>query len=350
LHVREREPEFVQHALHGLDYLNGPFRDERHGGLYFFLTPDGRPETEWESEKHTCGLVFAIFAAAATYRTTRDARALELAMDLFRWLEEHAHDPSAGGYFEPLTRDGKPLLAPHRGRKHDAIGTPYGYKTTNTHIHVLEALTELYEVSAEPPVRTRLEETLALLRDRLTVPPGAFGACYTLDWRALPMHDSFGHDVEAAYLMLEAAQALGGGSDDEITSRTARRIVDHTLEWGWDSKHGGVYFAGQAFGPAFDRAKWWWVQAEALNVLLIMHERHGHETDRYWNAFLMQMRFIFDHQVDRRHGGWHPCVSEDGKAVIFEHDKAMPWKAAYHDGRALMNVSSRLRRMSERRA
>jgi mannobiose 2-epimerase len=183
--------ELTRHARHGLAYLSGPFQDEEHGGPFFFLTPDGRPETEWGGEKHTYGIVFAIFAAAATYRATHDPRALELALGMFRWLDERAHDAAWGGYYEALARDGTPLLTSQRGRTHDAIGTVYGYKTSNSHIHVLEALTELYAVAPEPLVHARLDETLVLVRDRMTVPPGALGTHYTPDWRAVPMHDSF---------------------------------------------------------------------------------------------------------------------------------------------------------------
>jgi mannobiose 2-epimerase len=218
-------------------------------------------------------------------------------------------------------------------------------KTLNTHIHVLEALVELYGVRREALVRARLEETLALVRDRMTVPPGALNFYFTADWRALPMHDSFGHDVEAAYLMQCAADLLGG-EEAAHTARVARGVVDHALDWGWDGEHGGLWFAGQAFGPPFDRTKSWWVQAESLNALLVMHERYGHETDRYWTAFLAQLRFVWNRLVDHRHGGWFPRATEDGSALVGTRDKAMPWKAAYHDGRALMNAVEALRRMA----
>lgn len=130
------------------------------------------------------------------------------------------------------------------------------------------------------------------------------------------------------------------------TARIVRGIVDHALDWGWDRVHGGLYFAGQAFGPPFDRTKWWWVQAESLNVLLVMHEHYGHETRRYWTAFLAQLRFIWSHLIDHRHGGWFPSATEDGAAPGGPRDKAMQWKAAYHDGRALMNTVEALRRMA----
>jgi mannobiose 2-epimerase len=345
LHAPELAERFAGYALHGLQYLAGPMWDEEFGGPYFLLTADGRPQTDRGGEKHVCGATFMIFAAATVYQATRDERALGLARRTFEWMDGCAHDGENGGYFEALARDGSPLAEALQPGRYDEIGTPYGYKTVNTHIHILEALSALYRVDPTPHLRKRTEELVNLIRDRLTVSPGAMHIYFTTDWRPLPMHDSFGHAVEAAYLLIDAIAALGRDDCDE-TWRVARSIVDQALEWGWDHVHGGLWFAGQAAGPPFDRTKSWWVQAENLNALLLMHERYYDETDRYWNAFRSQLEFIFRRLVDRRYGGWRAQVSEDGKTVLADRDKASQWKASYHDGRALMNVIATLRRMA----
>jgi len=350
-------PTYRTYALHGLAYLDGTMRDREAGGLHYRLDPEGRVSPALGIEKHAYGLSFAIYAGAAAYEATHDPRALALASDTFRWLDDHAHDAAAGGWFEALARDGTPLLAPPGGvpaafnadaggYPADGIGTPYGYKSMNTHIHLLEALTALYRVAPDDRLRARLEEVLRIVRDRVAVEPGCLGYYFTPDWRPVPMHDSFGHDVETAYLLVEAADALGR-PDDQATWRVARALVDHALAWGWDAKHGGFFYEGQAFAPAHVRYKEWWTQAEGLNALLLMHERYGRETPRYWRAFLKEWRFIRDHQADRRFGGWYARVSETGR-LVGSADKASPWKAAYHTTRALMNTVARLRRLAGR--
>ena len=65
----------------------------------------------------------------------------------------------------------------------------------------------------------------------------------------------------------------------------ARTLVDHALAYGWDRTAGGFYRHGTTFGRAEDRQKEWWMQFEGLNALLLMHERHGRETDAYFKAF-----------------------------------------------------------------
>ena len=167
----------------------------------------------------------------------------------------------------------------------------------NSHIHLLEAITALSRVWPDPLVQTRLREVFLIVRDKIAVEPGCLNLFFTPDWRAVPDYDSFGHDVETAYLLLEAAAALKE-ADDPKTLMVARSLVDHALQWGWDERLGGFYDKGAAFAPAYGREKVWWTQAEGLNALLLMHEHFGGQTRRYFDAFLKQWDFIVNYQVD----------------------------------------------------
>ena len=162
---------------------------------------------------------------------------------------------------------------------------------------------------------------------------------FTPDWHALPDHDSYGHDVETAYLMQEAAEALGQ-ADDTQTRAIGRMMVDHALNYGWDQNRGGLFESGAAFGKPGDLSKEWWVQMESLNALLLMHDLYGAETDKYWQAVQQQWRYIRTYQVDADFPGEYNMVQPEGHPVSSQ--KGSPWKAAYHESRALMNVSDRL--------
>ena len=124
----------------------------------------------------------------------------------------------------------------------------------------------------------------------------------------------------------------------------ARQLTDHALDWGWDQTHGGFYDKGEAFRAAFERDKIWWTQVEGLNTLLLLHRRFGQSTDRYWQAFRLQWDFIARHQLDPQYGGFFESVTQDG-TLHGDGQKSSPWKAAYHTGRALMNVVRSLRQM-----
>jgi mannobiose 2-epimerase len=166
---------------------------------------------------------------------------------------------------------------------------------------------------------------------------------YTNEWRPIPDHDSYGHDVETAYLMLEAEAALGVPHDPR-TRQMARLLVDHALAYGWDDKMGGFYEDGTTFGKPENLSKEWWVEMEGLNSLLLMHEQYGRETDTYFKKFQKQWYFIQHYQADSNYHGIYPMVGADG--VPITRVKGEIWKAAYHDGRALLNVSERLHRLA----
>ncbi len=342
--------EFVEYARHGIVFLDQVMRDKDLGGFHWIVDAEGRLDPKLGDEKHVYGTAFAVYAASKVRAVTGDELALKVARDAFDWLEQHAHDARQGGYFEAIGRDGTPILSwkedTPMGRRTDRLGVYYGFKSMNSHIHLLEALTELSRVDMRPIVRERLRETFNLVRDRIAVEPGALNLYLTRDWRAIPAHDSFGHDVETAYLLVEAAEALGL-ADDPKTWQVPRLLIDHALEWGWDDVHGGFYDKGESFGgEAFDRKKVWWTQAEGLNALLLMHVKYKGSTDRYGSAFLKQWAFIEKHLVDPVHGGWYAETTRDGK-LIGDGAKASQWKANYHTSRALINVAMTLEKINE---
>jgi len=342
--------EYTGYALQGVAYLDRAMRDKQAGGFHWILGPDGQVDPQLGDEKHIYGTAFALYAASVVHGVTKDELALKVARDAFDWIEQHAHDAEHGGYHEAQTREGKPILvrddAAPLSKRTDRLGVYYGFKSMNSHIHLLEALAEFSRVDTSPLVKARLAEVHAIVRDRIAVDPGALNLYLTRDWRAVPAHDSFGHDIETAYLLVDSAEAQGL-HDDIATWGVAKRLVDHALDWGWDDEHGGFYDKGDVFAArAYDTTKVWWTQAEGLNALLLMHRKYGSDTDRYWQAFLKQWSFIESHGLDPDHGGWYGELTREGKR-IGDGAKATPWKANYHTSRAMMNVATMLGKMSD---
>ncbi len=331
---------------HGLKYLNEVLWDEKFGGFYWGLDENNRISPRYTDGKHLYGISFGLYGATAAYAATKDQRALTLAQKTFRWIDEHAHDDRNGGYFEWLTREGR-VVQSKGGATLEGIpvaGFPIGYKSMNTHIHLLESFTQLYEVWHDDTLRKRLSELLEIIRDKVCIEPGVMNLYFTTDWRAIPDHDSYGHDVETAFLILEADTVLNQ-SPSAKTERMAKLLVDHALAYGWDAADGGFYRDGTTFGVAEDKRKEWWVQFEGLNALLLMHQKYGETQAVYFTAFRKQWDFIKNHQVDKESGGIFDTVESDGR--VNDYTKSRIWKECYHETRALLNTIDRLHKLSD---
>lgn len=347
------DPAYRAMSLHGVAFLRDWMWDAEHGGFYWLVERDGTPVPEADGRlvKQAYGNAFAIYGLAAAHAATGDPEALALAQRAFRWLDAHAHDAEHGGYFNYLTREGEPLR--------EGFG-PTPPKDQNSSIHILEAFTELYHVWPDPTLRDRTEEMLVLIRDRITVDPGTLTLFASADWTPVSYRDStaavreanwyydhvsFGHDVETAYLMLEAAEAIG--LDPEETLRAGKRMVDHSLRTGWDTRNAGFMEAGYYFADGeplavVDSTKNWWAQAEGLNTLLLLGDYFPDDAVPYHDRFLEMWGLIQGYLVDHEHGGWYRGTL-DRQPELRRADKGGIWKGPYHNARALMNVARRLR-------
>ncbi|MBD0257908.1 MAG: AGE family epimerase/isomerase [Cytophagales bacterium] len=348
----------LEAARHGFHFLRDVLWDQQYGGFHTWTTRDGRPRNP-AALKTAYGNAFGIFALAAYYETTGDTSALNLAKKAFLWLEKFSHDPKHKGYFQDLQRDGTPAYRAQPAGQ-GMLG-PVHFKDQNSSIHLLEAFTELYGVWPDPLLRERTEEMLLLIRDRITTDKGYLTLFLTADWQPVSYRDSseavrkahyaldhvsFGHDVETAYLMLEASHVLGR-EDDARTAQVAKKMVDHALRNGWDDQAGGFYERGYYLKNAkgitlLDDRKNWWAQAEGLNTLLLMALKYPQDPMRYGDKFARQWAYIGRYLIDAEHGGWYEWGLDKTPDAKTDH-KTHAWKAAYHDGRSLMNCLRNLR-------
>lgn len=344
-------------AKHGFRFLKDVMWDKKHGGFFTLVDRQGTVRNT-DSAKTAYGNAFGIYALSAYYAASGDTSALNLARKAFLWLEKGSHDSRYKGYYQHLNTQGAPIE-----RETTASSTSdVGYKDQNSSIHLLEAFTELYAVWPDALVRRRLEEMLMLIRDTITSPKGYLTLFFKPDWKPVSFRDfadsivlkhrnldhvSFGHDVETAFLLLEASHALGIKNDIK-TLRVAKRMVDHALQHGWDNKAGGFYDEGYYFKnkpgiTIIKETKNWWAQAEALNTLLLMADRFPDDKMQYFRKFKQLWHYAQTYLIDHEYGDWY----EGGLDKEPQKRKALKghiWKATYHQYRALSHCIQQLRK------
>jgi mannobiose 2-epimerase len=211
----------------------------------------------------------------------------------------------------------------------------------NDHIHLLEAYAELLRSWPDPELRRRTEDLLAFVRDRLVVEPGCLYIALWPDGRVVPAPVSFGHDVETAFLMIEAEEALGR-EPSPATLRAARMLVDQALAHGYDPARGQLFEYGSAYGRPIDRSVQWWAQFEAFHAFQLMDERFGREDGRYATAFPKAWALARDAFADPKHPGVCPQMDERGEVDC--ESKSHNWFVSYHTARALLFTADRLRK------
>ena len=355
----EKKVYYLKIASHGVQFLKEKMWDSKLGGFFSLVDREGNVLKFGKADRNTkeaYGNAFAIYGLAAYVRQTNDTSALNLAKKTFLWLEKHSYDPQYGGYFQFMQADGTPM-------KEGYQGVPP--KDQNSSIHLLEAFTELYRVWPDPMVKERLLMMLGLIRDRITNPKGYLQLYVNRDISPVSYRDSaeeirkknwlldhisFGHDIETAYLMLEASE-VAGLKNDTITLRKAKKMVDHSIENGWDKSVGGFYDAGYYFKGQdnviiMKDTKNWWAQAEGMNSLLMMSELFPDDPHNYKSLFQKEWEYINTYLIDHKHGDWYPggIDKEPGDTLAM---KSQIWKCNYHTSRSLMNCMKRLKNKSE---
>lgn len=326
-------PEYRHVASHAYTALMDWFWDRQHGGFFWEVDYRGRP---LQTVKFLYGQAFALYALAEQHRAGGEARCLEQAIELYRLLEARCRDREYEGYWEAYHRDWTPAPEQHV----DPTPLPVA-KGMNTHLHLLEAYANLLRSWDDADLRASLRTLIHTLLHYILSPSSLHLALFfDREWRALSDQISYGHDIEASWLLVEAAEILG---EPELLFRAqvaAVQMAYAVLEEGLDAD-GGVYEESESAGLDL-QAKTWWPQAEAMVGFLNAYQLNG---DPYFlRASLDSWALIRRFFIDREHGEWFHTV--DGSGRPLDREKIGSWKTPYHSSRACLEIAERVTKMA----
>ncbi len=304
------------------------FWDNENGGIYWSVFPDGRTE---DTKKQFYAEAFLIYALSEYYLAFGNIRAKQVAVSMLMLIEKYAFDPEFGGYLEAKTGDWKEAQDQRLSPKDMDVK-----KSMNTHLHILEAYTNLYRIYRDEQLEKQLEQLIRIFLDKIIDRnTGHLILFFDKDWTVRSEIDSYGHDIEWTWLIGEAAEVLGKKKIIEEVEHTIQKTLETIIAEGI-APNGGMYYEKNEghLQEQFD----WWPQAET--VVGFFNAWEIFKNEKYLETSEKSWKFIQDHIIDKKKGEWFWGV--DKQLQPLNIDKVNGWKAPYHNGRMCMEMIHRI--------
>lgn len=321
-----KDKSLLAEAAHAYSFMRDCCEDKEYGGVFWSVTYDGLP---LDTTKHIYNQAFAIYALSSYYAASNDSSALEFAMSLFEKIETIGTD--SYGYLESFNR--KWELEDNDKLSENGL---LADKTMNTLLHVLEAYTELYRVNKDEKVRSALVKILDAFRNQVyNEKTNRLEVFFDEKMNTISDLYSYGHDIEASWLLDRAATVL---SDDKIKADTNAYTNKLVAEVYNEALADGA-MNNECFKGVVDTTRVWWVQAEAMVGFCNCYEKTGEEkykdiTEQLWD-------YIKNYIIDKREGSeWFWDLDKDNNPVS-RKPIVEPWKCPYHNGRMCMEIIRR---------
>ena len=324
-------PEYLEMARWAYDYLTRVFVDHEYGGVYWQVDAQGQPLVD---RKHHYAQAFAIYGLTEYYQATHEPASLALAQELFWLLEKYAYDPINGGYIEGSSRKWE-ALADMRLSDKDLNSR----KSMNTMLHTLEGYTNLLRVWENETLKKQHRAIIEAFQEHIVNhETHHFKLFFDDHWNSLLEHDSYGHDIEGSWLLVEAAQVQGDVALLAEISETAIAIADAVYREAVEAD-GSIPYEGGPHGLVND-TKAWWVQAEAVLGFYNAYQISGQP--RFAESAAHSWQYIEEKLVDRVHGDWFKDLNHDGTPRPASY-KTGPWECPYHHARTCLEMMDRLK-------
>ncbi len=324
---KENHKEIAKRAF---EYLLKYFYDPEFNGLFWSINADKKPK---DTKNQIYALAFAIYGLSEYYVISQDQKALETAVNLYKSIQKYSYDHVNKGYLEAFTRDWQPIEDLRLSDK-DANEK----KTMNTHLHIIEAYANLFKVWKDETLKKDSIELLETIEKHfINTETGHLRLFFDENWIEKPDVISYGHDIEAAWLLLQCAEVLEEKNLIASYKKHAVQIAEVTKE-GLDTD-GGLWYEFEPKENELIAEKHWWVQAEALIGFYNAYQLTGNE--EYLKIVFENWNFIKKHILDHKNGEWFWGIHKDYSLI--EKDKAGFWKCPYHNSRACLELINRIK-------
>jgi len=324
-----KNPDYLHYAERAYQYITNYFIDKKYGGVYWTIDYKGNP---LDTKKQVYATAFTIYGLSEYYRASGNEDAKTAAINLYNLLVERSYDATRTGYLEAFTREWGPITDLRLSAK-DANEK----KTMNTHLHVLEAYANLYRIWPDDGLKAQIITLLCNFLDHFINPETwHLNLFFDEDWNSRSALISYGHDIEAAWLLQEAAEIIKHEPLIERLKGVSIKIAKATLS-GLDSD-GGLWYEYEPADNHLVKEKHWWVQAEVIVGFYNTWQING--DDKFLELAEKTWEFVKNNIIDPKKGEWVWGIEENGN-IMSNEDKAGIWKCPYHNSRACIEIVKR---------
>ena len=327
-----KNPEYLKLATRAYNYLIDKFYDHENDGVYFMIDYKGNPTVD---RNQVIAVAFVTYAFSEYYRATENKEALDYALKLFNSLELFALDKDENGYFDAFSKEWEKLedMRMYPGDKNAT-------KTMNANFHIMVAYANIYRAYKNDKIKRALKNLIQVLLDKIIdVKRGSCNLFFDSNWEILPSDDNYGLDIEASWLIWDAALVLNDQKIIEQLRPIVLKIVEHSIKYGYD-KDGGMMNEGNDKEGAVNTYKSWWVQAESVIALFNAYQMTTE--NKYLAHALLTWDFIKKYVIDYNYGEWYGTVGKDDHKPNLEENKIGPWKCPYHNSRMGLQIAERI--------
>ena len=317
-------------AKEAFEYIINYFYDSEFGGIFWSINPDKTPK---DTKNQIYALAFTIYGMSEYYAISKDEKALEYSILLYKKIQEYSYDPINKGYFEAFTRDWQPIEDLRLSDK-DANEK----KTMNTHLHIVEGYANLYKVWKDETLKNDIVELLEVIETHfINKKTGHLRLFFNENWIEKPDVISYGHDIEAAWLLLQCTERTQNKELIDRYKKYAILLADATFE-GIDPIDGGLWYELEPEENKLMSEKHWWPQSELMIGFFTAYQLTNDK--KYLDVVLKNWEFVKHYILDKKNGEWIWGINADYSLI--EKDKAGFWKCPYHNSRVCIELIHRI--------
>ena len=321
--VVEPKPQWLELARHGIDFLRKHGFDDD-GRMFYSVTRDGRP---LRKRRYLFTETFAAIGLAEYAKAAKDEQARNESCDLFKLIMRYHTTP---GMLEPKGIPGTRALKSH--------AMPMILLATSQVLRQVDddpIYDQVIDASLHEVLNHFVNTDYEVLLENVG-PDGEF-----LD-EPEGREVNPGHAIETSWFIMEEARHRG--NDPELIRR-ACQILDWSLKFGWDTRHGGLLYFKDCKGypnPKYEHdMKLWWPHNEAIYATLLAHHLTGDGKYADWHTKLHD--WAYRHFPDPEHGEWFGYLHRDGS--VSSTLKGNMWKGPFHLPRMQLNCWKLLEEM-----